>query len=49
MLRAVCTPAQVQGLNESRLTIKGVERFKTLSPLGTFEQVLSYSPHHLVI
>ena len=47
MLRAVFTRSQVQGLNESRLTIRGDED-QGLSPLRRFWQVLSYSPRRLV-
>ena len=47
MLRAVCTRAQVQRLNESRLTIRGMG-IRTLSPLRRFRQGPSYSPNRLV-
>ena len=47
MLRAVCTRAQVQRLNESRLTIRGMG-IRTLSPLRSFWQGPSYSPNRLV-
>ena len=47
MLHTHCKRAQVQGLKESRLTIKGDEN-QGLSPLKRFAQVPSYSPRSLV-
>ena len=47
MFHPNCKRAQVQGLKESRLTIRGDDN-QGLSPLRRFGQVPSYSPRSLV-